>query len=107
MTWSLCLRHLEISITITGANGLKTQGISTITDAFAQSPEAMVSVRSKDRFVVMAIEHHHYPREYELTAAGAESQAALGAGRVVAIKKSPQSLGASRLQQTAQTASSG
>ena len=43
----------------------------------------MVSVRGKDRFVVMEIEHYHYLRECELAAALAESQADLAAGRFV------------------------
>lgn len=65
------------------ANSLKTQGVSAITEALAKSPEATVSVRGKDRFVVMGIEHYHYLRECELTAALAESQADLAAGRYV------------------------
>ncbi len=65
------------------ANELKTQGVSAITEALADSPEVMVSVRGKDRFVVMNIEHYHYLRECELTAALAESQADIAAGRFV------------------------
>ncbi len=65
------------------ANTLKTQGVSAIIKALTNTPEAMVSVRGKDRFVVMDIEHYHYLRECELTAALAESQADLAAGRFV------------------------
>jgi hypothetical protein len=65
------------------ANELKTQGISAIAEALTDAPEAMVSVRGKDRFVVMDIEHYHYLRECELTAALAESQADITAGRFV------------------------
>jgi len=65
------------------ANELKTQGVSAIAEALSESPEAMVSVRGKDRFVVMDIEHYHYLRECELTAALAESQADIAAGRFV------------------------
>lgn len=65
------------------ANELKTQGVSAIADALANAPEVMVSVRGKDRFVVMDIEHYHYLRECELTAALAESQADIAAGRFV------------------------
>lgn len=65
------------------ANELKTQGVSAITEALASAPEVMVSVRGKDRFVVMDIEHYHYLRECELTAALAESQADIAAGRFV------------------------
>jgi hypothetical protein len=65
------------------ANNLKTQGVSAIAEALADKPEAMVSVRGKDRFVVMDIDHYHYLRECELTAALAESQADIAAGRFV------------------------
>lgn len=65
------------------ANHLKTQGVSAIAEALADAPEAMVSVRGKDRFVVMSIEHYHYLRECELSAALAESQADMAAGRFV------------------------
>ena len=65
------------------ANSLKTQGVAAITEALTNAPEAMVSVRGKDRFVVMDIAHYHYLRECELAAALAESQADLAAGRFV------------------------
>ncbi|HJP97124.1 MAG TPA: hypothetical protein VJ862_01055 [Rhodanobacteraceae bacterium] len=65
------------------ANNLKTQGVSAIAEALESAPEAMVSVRGKDRFVVMDIEHYQYLRECELTAALAESQADITAGRFV------------------------
>lgn len=51
------------------ANSLKTQGAKAITRALAKSPEATVSVRGKDRFVVMDIKHYQYLRECERTAA--------------------------------------
>jgi PHD/YefM family antitoxin component YafN of YafNO toxin-antitoxin module len=65
------------------ANTLKTQGVSAITEALASATEAVVSVRGKDRFVVMDIEQYHYLRECELAAALAESQADIAAGRFV------------------------
>ena len=65
------------------ANELKTRGVSAIADALSETLEAMVSVRGKDRFVVMDIEHYQYLRECELTAAVAESQADIAAGRFV------------------------
>lgn len=65
------------------ANSLKTQGVSAISEALESAPEAIVSVRGKDRFVVMEIEHYYYLRECELAAALAESQADLAAGRFV------------------------
>ena len=65
------------------ANDLKTGGVAAIAAALAEQPEVIISVRGKDRFVVMDIEHYHYLRECELAAALAESQADLAAGRFV------------------------
>ena len=65
------------------ANTLKTQGVSAIEEALTNSPEVMVSVRGKDRFVVMALEHYHYLRECELAAALAETRADIASGRFV------------------------
>ena len=65
------------------ANDLKTKGISAIELALSTSPEAIVSVRGKDRFVVMDISHYHYLRECELDVALAETRADLAAGRTV------------------------
>ena len=65
------------------ANDLKTKGISAIESALATQPEAMISVRGKDRFVVMDVAHYHYLRECELDAALAQSRADVAAGRAV------------------------
>ena len=65
------------------ANDLKVKGVAAIEAALADQPEAIVSVRGKDRFVVMDIAHYHYLRECELDAALAESRADLAAGRYV------------------------
>ena len=51
------------------ANDLKTKGISAIEYALSTAPEAIVSVRGKDRFVVMDMAHYHYLRACELDAA--------------------------------------
>jgi hypothetical protein len=65
------------------ANDLKTKGISAIEAALADRPEAIVSVRGKDRFVVMDIAQYHYLRECELEAALAETRTDIAAGRFV------------------------
>lgn len=65
------------------ANDLKTGGIAAIEAALAGQPEAIISVRGKERFVVMDVAHYHYLRECELDAALAQSQADLAAGRFV------------------------
>ena len=69
------------------ANDLKTKGIAAIEAVLAKRPEAIVSVRGKDRFVVMEIEQYHYLRECELEAALAETRADIAAGR--SVKESP------------------
>jgi hypothetical protein len=66
------------------ANDLKTKGISAIELALSDAPEAIVSVRGKDKFVVMNLAHYHYLRGCELDAALAETRADLAAGRFVA-----------------------
>ena len=64
------------------ANDLKTKGISAIELALSDAPEAIVSVRGKDKFVVMELAHYHYLRECELDAALAETRADLKGYRV-------------------------
>lgn len=65
------------------ANDLKTKGVAAIEAALTEQPEAVVSVRGKDRFVVMELSHYHHLRECELEAALAETRADLAAGRYV------------------------
>lgn len=65
------------------ANKLKTRGVSAIRDALSNATEAFVSVRGKDRYVVMSLEQYQYMREAELAAALAESQSDVEAGRFV------------------------
>jgi PHD/YefM family antitoxin component YafN of YafNO toxin-antitoxin module len=65
------------------ANDLKTKGVAAIEAVLAERPEAVVSVRGKDRFVVMDIAQYNYLRECELEAALAETRADIAAGRVV------------------------
>ena len=70
------------------ANDLKTKGISAIESALSTAPEAIVSVRGKDKFVVMGMAQYHYLRECELDAALAQTRADLAAGR--AVQESPE-----------------
>jgi hypothetical protein len=65
------------------ANDLKTRGIAAIEAELAERPEAIVTVRGKDRFVVMDIAQYHYLRECELEAALAEARSDVAAGRYV------------------------
>lgn len=65
------------------ANELKTKGVAAIEAVLADHTEAIVSVRGKDRFVVMEIAQYNYLRECELEAALAETRADVAAGRFV------------------------
>ena len=56
------------------ANDLKTKGISCLEDGLQNSPEAVITVRGKEKYVVMKIDQYHYLREMELEAALFESQ---------------------------------
>jgi hypothetical protein len=70
------------------ANDLKTKGIAAIEAALGDAQEAIISVRGKDKFVVMDIAHYHYLRECELDAALAQTRSDLAAGRF--IQESPE-----------------
>lgn len=65
------------------ANDLKTRGIAAIEEALAGRPEAAISVRGKERFVVMEVAQYHYLRECELDAALVQAQDDVAAGRYV------------------------
>jgi PHD/YefM family antitoxin component YafN of YafNO toxin-antitoxin module len=65
------------------ANDLKTKGVAAIEAVLSEHAEAIVSVRGKDRFVVMDMAHYHHLRECELEAALAQSRADVAAGRFV------------------------
>lgn len=65
------------------ANELKTKGVAAIEAVLADHAEAIVSVRGKDRYVVMDVARYHHLRECELDAALAQTRADLAAGRFV------------------------
>ena len=65
------------------ANELKTKGVAAIEAVLADHAEAIVSVRGRDRFVVMDVAQYHHLRECELDAALAQTRADLAAGRFV------------------------
>lgn len=62
-------------------NDLKTKGVAAIKAVLMDRSAAIVSVRGKERFVVLEIAQYHYLRECELEAALAETKAAIAAGR--------------------------
>jgi prevent-host-death family protein len=56
------------------ANELKTKGISVLDEATDADDETIISVRGKNRFVVLSIEKYNYLRNCELEAAIHEVQ---------------------------------
>jgi hypothetical protein len=68
---------------VISANELKTKGVSRIDEITASGDEAIISVRGKNRYVVLTLEQYHYLRECELEAALAESRNDLKEGNVV------------------------
>jgi PHD/YefM family antitoxin component YafN of YafNO toxin-antitoxin module len=70
------------------ANDLKTKGVAAIEAILSTHSEAIVSVRGKERFVVMDLAHYHHLRECELEAALAQARADVAAGRT--LKESPE-----------------
>ncbi len=57
------------------ANELKTKGVSAIEASLEKIGEAIITVRGKERFVVMDMEYYNYLRECELEAALHQAQA--------------------------------
>lgn len=65
------------------ANELKTRGVTAIEEALSTQLEAVVSVRGKDRFVILEMAQYQHLRECELEVALAEARADVAAGRLV------------------------
>jgi len=63
------------------ANELKTRGISAVEIRLKDEDEVIISVRGKDRYVVMDMEKYTRLREYELDMALQEAKADVAAGR--------------------------
>lgn len=64
------------------ANLLKTKGVSAIAQAIDENKAVVITVRGRDRFVVMDFETYNHLRECELQAAIAEVRAELEQGKV-------------------------
>ena len=68
---------------VISANELKTKGVSRLDEITASGEEAIISVRGKNRYVVLTLEQYNYLRECELEAALVETRKDLKEGRVV------------------------
>ena len=65
------------------ANELKTKGVTILTDETADGTEVIITVRGKNKFVVLPIEKYNYLRECELEAALLESKRDLKEGKFI------------------------
>jgi prevent-host-death family protein len=65
------------------ANELKTKGVAALDKATNSGDEAIISVRGKNRFVVLPIEKYNYLRDCELEAALNETRDDLKRGKIV------------------------
>lgn len=54
---------------VISANELKTKGIKAIEKSLQNEEEAIISVRGKEKFVVLPIDQYNNLREYELEVA--------------------------------------
>jgi PHD/YefM family antitoxin component YafN of YafNO toxin-antitoxin module len=57
------------------ANQLKTKGVSVIESKLADDNELVITVRGKEKYVIMDIQQYNYLRECELDAALHETRA--------------------------------
>lgn len=65
------------------ANDLKTKGVTALQKGLSKHPEVAISVRGKERFVVMDMHQYHYLRECELEVALLEAESDVSSGKVV------------------------
>jgi len=65
------------------ANELKTRGVSVIENGLAREKEVIITVRGKERFVVMDMGHYSYLRKCELEAALHQVKADMEEGNYV------------------------
>ena len=65
------------------ANELKTKGVTILTDETADGTEVIITVRGKNKFVVLPIEKYNYLRECELEAALRESKRDIKEGKFI------------------------
>jgi len=65
------------------ANELKTRGVSAVEDLLENEEEVIISVRGKDRYVVMSLEKYARLREFELDMAVMEARADYEAGNII------------------------
>lgn len=65
------------------ANELKTKGVSILNEETSAGTEVVISVRGKNKYVVLPIEKYNYLRECELEAALLEAKRDIKEGKFV------------------------
>jgi len=65
------------------ANELKTKGVSILNEETSEGNEVIVTVRGKNKYVVLPIEKYNYLRECELEAALLEAKRDIKEGRFI------------------------
>lgn len=64
------------------ANELKTKGVSIVENALQDVDEVIVTVRGKDKYVIIELNKYSKLRDYELEIALLEARADVAEGRV-------------------------
>jgi len=65
------------------ANDLKTKGVAILNDETADGEGVIITVRGKNKFVVLPIEKYNYLRECELEVALLESRRDIKKGKFI------------------------
>lgn len=68
---------------IVTANELKTCGVTSLEEGLKDHPELMITVRGKEKYMVLSLEHYHYLREMELEAALFEARQDVASGKTI------------------------
>ena len=64
------------------ANELKTKGVSALENALQSDDEAIITVRGKDKYVIVDLKKYSKMREYELEVALLEARADVANNRI-------------------------
>ena len=64
------------------ANELKTKGVTVVENALQSDDEAIITVRGKDKYVIIDMNKYNKLRDYELEIALLEARADVAKGRV-------------------------
>jgi prevent-host-death family protein len=65
------------------ANELKTKGVSILNEETADGSEIIITVRGKNKYVVLPIEKYNYLRECELETALLEAKRDIAEGKFI------------------------